>query len=167
MATNHERDHRRYVTTASYWARDLPGVRHQDVDLIQFCAECWQPEWVMESKSSWVPPEQWVNTRVMARLFGAWSLLNVEPFRKNFQCHKSTGCPCDCHGNNSGLREVEIRGRDADGHPIDKQHLRHDAFVEFIRNIHEDHVRRGHDPDWWKRVNQVPRQQGQNRFDNS
>jgi hypothetical protein len=47
---NEERSHYRYVSTLSYWARRVPGVRHLDLDLYQYCPRCKQPEAFCEVK---------------------------------------------------------------------------------------------------------------------
>jgi hypothetical protein len=149
-AKNAERDHRRYVTTASYWVREVAGIRNQDVDLYQYCADCGQPEWFLEAKGS--PPPSWSNTKHLSRALGTWALLDIEPFKRDRCPGKSGGCLCPDHTNNSGLHEIKLTALDPTGEVrLSQEMLSKLKFQEFISNVHEYHVRRGHNPDWWKR----------------
>jgi hypothetical protein len=147
--SNTERDHRRYITTASYWVREVEGIRNQDVDLYQYCPGCGQPEWFMEAKGT--PPPSWENTRHLAQALGAWGVLDVEDFRWQ-RCTKAAGCPCTCH-THPHHEEIKITAIDPEGEVrLSREMLSKMRFHEFIRNAHDDHVRRGHNPDWWKRA---------------
>lgn len=49
---NEERSGQRNFMPLSKAAREVFGVRHQDIDLVQYCSRCKRPELFMESTSS-------------------------------------------------------------------------------------------------------------------
>jgi hypothetical protein len=52
LVTNEERSGQRNFLPLSSIAREVFGVRHQDIDLIQYCPSCKRPEMLIEATSS-------------------------------------------------------------------------------------------------------------------
>lgn len=77
---NAERTGQRKVTKLSAAARTIEGVRHVDIDLMQYCPSCKRPEAFFEVKSSPVSSWEWEQTRRLATSFGCVAVLVVEPW---------------------------------------------------------------------------------------
>lgn len=67
---NSERTGQRKLTRLSKVARTVDNVRHVDVDLLQYCAACKNPEAVFEVKSKPVSVWEWEQVRRLAGHFG-------------------------------------------------------------------------------------------------
>jgi hypothetical protein len=77
-ARNRERTGQRYVSKTSAIARKIKGVRHLDVDLVQYCGSCWRPEVFMEVKKYLVSDSEWRQMRQHAKDYNCVALLIIE-----------------------------------------------------------------------------------------
>lgn len=141
QGNNEERDWRRYVTTSSIWARKVPGLRHLDLDLFQYCNICTKPELFIEVKSS-VPKGGWAITKILGKSFGVPAALVIEPFRKDFQCSKASGCDCDCHTHPVHKTIDMFVVPDEQGDDWNKTYTKQ-RFLEFLQNCHQAHLDTG------------------------
>ena len=67
---NVERTGERKVTRLSAVARRVSGVRHVDIDLVQWCPRCKKPQMFAEVKSHLIPDTQWEQMRRHADVYG-------------------------------------------------------------------------------------------------
>ena len=148
--TNVERNHRRYVSTASYWARDVKNVRHLDCDLFQYCPKCKRPEMFFEVKSKIEQhPAHWELTRLQAQAQRGVAALIGEDFDARITCTKAGGCPCQCH-THAYLTEVPVRLMKPDGVILDTKVYNKPEFLALLARAHDWHCSQACDVGWFK-----------------
>jgi hypothetical protein len=76
--SNSERTHKRRVTTLSYWARLVEGVRSLDIDQVFYCAKCYKVLLWCETKP-YRNDDEWQFIRELARVHQCYAILGVEP----------------------------------------------------------------------------------------
>lgn len=139
MSSNAERSHYRYVSTLSYWARRVRGVRHLDLDLYQYCPRCFTPEVFFEVKPATIHEAYWQMTRKLADdTPGSCALLVAEPHDvNNARCTKGSGCPCNCHTHARHDQVTVVPYRD--GKILEARTWNREQLVNALEWVHGNH----------------------------